>query len=312
MTQTSATAQTKGSKKMFLSIASGRSTTPWYAVGSKIGEVVSRYLPDIDLASVTGANAGNPKDIENGIKDFAFAYTCTISDALAGNPPYEKKYQNIRIISVLYPTYLQIFSHARSGIKSVRDLLGKKVAVGMPGTNTEVIAKRLLEGLDLTFEDLKKSGGKFLLIGYEDAKQALADGQLDAGFWSSTIPVKDAVELQLQHDIRLLDLDPKLVEKIANKYNDVFVETIPANVYKNQPKSVLSLATPGAIMVRKDLNEETVYKVTKAIWEHWQEIAEVHATTKKEFKPENALKGFDKALLHPGARKYYVEKGMLK
>ncbi|MFP4482285.1 MAG: TAXI family TRAP transporter solute-binding subunit [Thermovirgaceae bacterium] len=290
-----------------LSFATGGTAGTYYPIGSGIASIVTKQLPDLEItAETTGASVANLKMLRDKRVDLMLGASNTSWGAYEGHEPFEgEPVKNIRGIACLYPEIFQFVVREGSDQETIYDLKGKKVAVGAPGSGTERTAKMVLEAHGLTYDDIDV---QFLNFG--EAVTALKDRLIDCAVIGSGIPTSAVVDASASMEINLLELDIPVMEEFMEDRPYLTLITIPGETYTGVSEDVKAVASPAILSAEKDISEETVYKIVKAIFENLDELAGIHAQGKM-IKLETALSAMS-IPLHPGAKKYYKEVGVLK
>ena len=205
---------------------------------------------------------------------------------------------------MLYPEVTQVIATAESGIKNIADLKGKKVAVGAPGSGTEVNARQMLAEYGLTYTDLAKAD----YLSFNEAADQLKNKQIDAAFVTGAVPTSAVTEVTQTADIVVVAIDADKIAALNEKYPFYAEVVIPANSYKGQTTDVVAAAVMAMLIVPEDLSEDLVYNMTKNMFEQRQVIIDTHARG-NDIKLETALVGMP-IDVHPGAQKYYDEMGI--
>lgn len=219
-----------------------------------------------------------------------------------GNPA-----ENLRGWIPLYSSFVQIVVLNDSPIKTIEDLKGKRVSVGPMGSGTENIAKSFFTGAGMTYEDF----GKVYYLPYAESNSGLIEGSLDAAFIATGIPTPAVEELSATRDIRILTVEPKEAKIITSDYPYFSPGIIPADTYGFLDKDLPTVRGATIAFIHKDIPEDVVYKMTKAIWENIDILASIHSS-QKHLKPGMISSGVQSIMdLHPGAEKYYREQGWL-
>jgi hypothetical protein len=285
-------------------IATGGTGGVYYPLG---GEFATIFQNHAGLSSatpqVTGASKENMQYLSKGEVHVAFTQNDILDYAVNGTEIFDQKLDGISALGSLYPEIIQLVVSADSGIESIYDLKGKKVSVGAPGSGNEANSKQILAAAGLTYDDIDEQ-----LKSYADSADAFKDGLIDAMFVTSGIPNSSVQDIAVSKGIRVLSLDEDVIAKLKEQYPFFIDETIPKETYQGQTEDAKTVAVLATLAVRSDLSEEFVYNLTKALFENLDSIT--HAKG-KEIKPENALKGIS-VPVHPGAQKYYDEKGITK
>ncbi len=299
--------QEAGTQKYSFSMATGGTTGTYYPLGTAIAQVITEYVDNVSVeARSTGASVANINLLKDGQADMAFVQNDIAYYAYNGVEVFQgKKVDNIAGMMALYPEHIQIVTLADSGINSVADLKGKRVAVGAAGSGVEANAKQILEVYGLTFDDLALADH----VSFKDAVQKLKNNQLDAAFLTAGYPTAAVNELAASKAIKLIPIDDEHAQALKEKYPFYVQDIIPAGTYKGVDEDVKTVAVKAILIVRKDIPEDVVYNMLKAIFEHTDEIAKAHAKGAM-INLDNAVKGMS-IPWHPGAKKFFTEKGKL-
>jgi len=294
-----ATAQAENPK--FLSMLTGGTGGTYYPLGGAIAKIVSDETGIKTDALSSNASADNIIALNDGEAEIAFTQTDVAAYAIDGiNNFKDQKIEGIQALGSLYPETVQIITTEKSGIKTVNDLKGKKVSVGAPGSGTYVSAEQILEVYGLNMKDIRAQH-----LDFGESVSGIQDGNIDAAFITAGTPTGAVEQLTATAKVNVLPIDGEEAKKLIDKYPFYGVDTIKEGTY-GLANDVDSVAVLAMLVVQKDLPEDAVYNITKAIYENLDKIAHAKA---KEISLDNALDGigFD---LHPGAKKYYEEKGL--
>lgn len=294
-----ATAQAENPK--FLSMLTGGTGGTYYPLGGAIAKIVSDETGIKTDALSSNASADNIIALNDGEAEIAFTQTDVAAYAIDGiNNFKDQKIEGIQALGSLYPETVQIITTEKSGIKTVNDLKGKKVSVGAPGSGTYVSAEQILEVYGLNIKDIRAQH-----LDFGESVGGIQDGNIDAAFITAGTPTGAVEQLTATAKVNVLPVDGEEAKKLIDKYPFYGVDTIKEGTY-GLANDVDSVAVLAMLVVQKDLPEDAVYNITKAIYENLDKIAHAKA---KEISLDKALDGigFD---LHPGAKKYYEEKGL--
>jgi hypothetical protein len=194
---------------------------------------------------------------------------------------------------------------AASPIKSIADLMGKKVGVGAPGSGTEANFRQLLDAYGMKKEDVNAQ-----FLSFSESAEAYKDKHIDAFIVTAGIPNAGIMDVATQNEIRILNIPADVAAKLTQKYPFLAAVKVPANTYKGQTTEVATVAVNAVLICGSSLSEAMVYNLTKALFENQAELAAAHAKG-KELNIQYAVKGVS-IPFHPGAVKYYKEKGLMK
>jgi uncharacterized protein len=282
-----------------VTIATGGASGPYNILGTTMADIYTKAFDVNSRTQTTGASVENINLLAQKKVEMAFVMADALSQALNGEVSFKEPVKDISQVATLYPNVVQIIAKKGSGIKTIEDLKGKRVAVGDQNSGVEVNARQLLEGHGLTYEDLKVD-----YLGYAEAADGLTAGTIDAAFLTSGLPNASVMELSETLDIELVTIDPTNVKELSEKYPYFISYEIPADTYGNK-EPIKTAAVPNALVVQKDMSDDDVYELTKTFFENLKKLENSHQSA-KEISIEAAQEGMI-APLHPGAKRYYDE-----
>ncbi|WP_077215177.1 TAXI family TRAP transporter solute-binding subunit [Bacillus dakarensis] len=288
-----------GLETNIVTIATGGSSGPYNIIGTTLGNEYTELYGVNSKPQTTGASVENINLIKEGKVEMAFVMSDVLTEAVTGTGNFSEPVEEVSQMAVLYPNFVQIVTTADSGIKTIEDLKGKRVAVGDQNSGVEINARNLLAGHGITYDDIKVD-----YLGYAEAADGLKSGTVDAAFLTSGLPNASVLELSKTLDINLVSVDPANIEKIAEDQEYFVAIDIPADTYGNA-EAIPTAAIMNALVVRSDLSEDDVYKLTKTFFESLDKLGNAHQAA-TEVSLEAAQKGMV-APVHPGAQKYYDE-----
>ena len=297
-----------------LKAAAGGAGGGWYQAFSQIVQLVKEKEPSITIKVVPGSGLANPPRVNSGEVQLGFAFPPFINAASNGKEPYKKAYPNLRTIAVGFgKNPLQFVVTKDSGINSVEEIVQKKIplklAADRVGTTDEWCTKTVLGFYDVTYKDIKKWGGKVMHLGYGDIETSLKDRNANATFVIISPPASILTSVAISRPIQLLEMPQPLMDFLVNDWS-FSPSVIEKGTYKGQDQDVRTALLSTAIMVRNSVPEDVVYKITKVIMENPERIRKISPTF-KDFTPAKAVIGTGTEL-HPGTKKYAMEKGYLK
>ncbi len=298
-------------EQKFIRMFSGPEGGSWYPLGAAMMSVLEKKIPGISTSNGPGGGVGNCKAVHAKRADLGWTYTHTSYAAIQGLHPFDKKYDNIRHLMSLYPGVFQMAVPRNSDIKSPADMANKRIVPGVTGFTGTIIAEQVLQAYDLNFDKIKQNGGTVTFVGYADSAALLKDGHSDVYMAVTSLPQATILDLNFQPGIRLIGVDDAHMKKILEIEPGLMPYTVPPNTYDGQTEPVLTPATVTQIIVGKDVPDEMVYQIVKTLYDSWPELAQVKKKDIEDSKPEQALLG-NRIEVHPGALKYYKEKGYAK
>lgn len=287
-----------------ISVATGGTGGVYYPMGGGIAEIINKHVDGYAAtAEVTGASVENMGLIATGDADLAIALADTVQQAHSGTGRFEgQELAMIRAIGSLYANMIQIVTLADSGINSIDDLKGKRVSVGAPGSGTEVNAKTLLEANGISFDDFTAER-----LNFNETADALNNGDIDAGFWSVGAPTSSILNLATTNKIKIIGLTEAHVAAATGADAILSPLSLPGGIYDGVDEAVATLGVPNVLTVSSEMDEDTVYNITKAMFENITELQAVHPAA-NETTIEFTLQATP-VPLHPGAIRYYEEVG---
>jgi TRAP transporter TAXI family solute receptor len=292
--------------QQFVNVLTGGTSGVYYPLGVAIGKIFSDKLPDVKTqVQATKASVENLILLQQGRGEVAFALGDSLKAAWEGDEEagFKAKLDRLRTIGAIYPNYIQIVATADSGIKTLADLKGKSLSVGAPKSGTELNSRAILAAAGLSYKDL----GKVEYLPFAESVDLMKNRQLDATLQSAGLGVASLKDLSTSIDIVVVAVPKQVVDKIGPPFTAV---KIPANTYTGQEKDVPTAAVTNYLVTSTAVSDDLAYQMTKLIYESLPELANSHVAG-KDIKLETAANG-SPIPLHPGAIRYYKEKGLLK
>jgi uncharacterized protein len=309
-----AEAQSPKQEKLSFSIVTGGTGGVWYPLGGAIAGIIGKYVPNTEAtAEATTAAIDNMKLLTAGKAGLSFAYDYHIGWANDGKVPGLTGKHKIRMVMGFYEQPLHIVTKDGSGITSAMQLKGKRVSVGAPNSGTEEQADYVLKALGIDWnKDIKREK-----LGASESVSALKDGKLDAFFWSGAVPTGAIIDLASTPGLKmvLLPVAGETATKIMKGNPGVFHKTIFAKgSYTGVDKDVDAIAITAVLQAMDTFPAERVYQILKAIFDNKAELVAVWKDAAKLTPAMAVTQVTPDALtyLHPGALRFFKEKGALK
>lgn len=289
-----------------LSLATGGTAGTYYPIGAAITNVITKNVPGVEVtAEATGASVANLKMIAENKVDFMMGAANTSYGGFTGEDPFPTPISNIRGMMALYPETFQFVVLKSSGLKTLSDLRGKRVVVGAPGSGTERTAKLMLEAHGIDYSDIKP---QFLSFG--EGVTALKDRLVDCAIVGAGTPTSAVVDAAASLDINLLSVKQEAFDKVGKDIQYLTMVTIPAGTYRGVDEDIRTVASPALLITRMDMDDDVIYDIIAALFDNLSDIHASHVQG-KSITLETALNGMSLPL-HPGAERYFKEKGILK
>lgn len=292
-----------GGDKTTLKMATGGTTGTYYAYSGTVSQVLSKQIANLSFdVQSTGASKANIYLVADEEADIAIVQNDVMYYAYKGIDLFDgEAITGFSAMAGCYAEVCQIVS--KSNINSIADLKGKRVSVGDIGSGCEFNARQILEAYGITFNDIIVNN-----LSFNDSATALKDDKIDAFFCVAGAPTTAIVELATSNQIKLLEIDDDHAAKLIADYPFYTKYDVPGGSYKGVDSDVQTVAVVATYIVSNDLDEDLVYKMTKTLFEHADDIAAGHAKG-AELDPVYAVSGIS-IPIHPGAEKYYQEIGV--
>jgi TRAP transporter TAXI family solute receptor len=291
-----------------ISIATGGTGGVYYPMGGGLAAMLSSKVPGMSAtAEVTGGSVDNLKLIGTGKPYVGFSMADAAKDASVGDDKFKDKPIDLRTLLILYPNLMHVATVESTGIKTMKDLKGKRISTGAPGSATEVMAFRLLEaaGLDKD-KDVKRER-----LSVAESVNAVKDRKIDAFFWVGGLPTAAVTDLANSPGMKIVMVDTAAeVPAMNKKYGNLYFPTvIPKAIYSGMAKDNKVAAVANILVVNANMSNEDAYKIVKAIFDNQVDLVRSHAeyiNIKLDSQKANATP----VAYHPGALKYFKEKGV--
>jgi uncharacterized protein len=301
-------ANNAGAQQVNIAIATGGTGGVYYPLGGGMANVLSRYVPGYAAtARVTGGSVDNLKLIDTKQSEVALVMVDAALDALKGEDKFKGHPVDVRTLMVLYPNRMHVVSIEGRGVEKMSDLKGKRVSTGSPGSATEVMAFRVIEaaGLDKD-KDMRRER-----LGVAESVNAIKDGKIDAFFWVGGLPTAGVTDLGATPGvkIKLIDHDDA-VDKMNAKYGGIYsAGVITAKTYPGQDKDNKITVVQNILVANKSMDDKVAYDIVKTFIEKRDELIAVHREAESIELANQAPKN-SPIPWHPGAAKYFAEKGV--
>jgi len=291
-----------------ISIATGGTGGVYYPMGGGIAAALSKHVPGMQAtAEVTGGSVDNLKLIGSGKPYIALTMVDATLDAYRGEDKFKGNKVAVRTLMVLYPNRMHVVSIEGRGVTKMADLKGKRVSTGSPGSATEVMAFRVIEAAGLD----KDSDMKRERLGVAESVNAIKDGKIDAFFWVGGLPTAAVTDLANTPGTKIRMIDhADTVPAMNKKYGNLYIEdAIGKDVYKGMDADNKQATVMNILVTHESMDEKTAYNIVKTIFDKRDDLIAVHKEA-ANFKLENQKTSATPVPFHPGAVKYFAEKGI--
>ena len=290
------------SEKKFLNIGTGGTAGTYYPIGGAIAEILNKEIPGMNAsAQSTGASVANINMLRDGAIDLATVQNDITYYAVSGTEMFDgKKVEGLQGIASLYPETCQFVTLQSSGIKSLVELKGKRVAVGAAGSGAEANSRQILAAYGITYDDIDEQ-----FLSFAEGASALKDGNVDVAVLTAGYPTASVQDIASQNPVRLLPVDENIADALIAKYPFYTKTVIPAGTYAGFDEAVPSVSVMAMLVAGPSVDAALGHDITKAIFTHLDRLQAAH-TVGKQITKEGAKSGMSLPM-NPGAEKYFAE-----
>jgi len=289
-------------EKKFINIATGGTAGTYYPIGGAMAEILNKAVPGMNAsAQSTGASVSNVNMLKDEQVDMAIIQNDIAYYAVNGTEMFkDKEVKSLRGIATLYPETCQFVTLDSSGIKSVADVKGKRVAVGAAGSGVEANVRQILEIYGISYDDITVQ-----YLSFAEGASALKDGNVDVACLTAGYPTAAVQDVSSQNKIRLLPVDAAKADELIAKYPFYTKTIIPAGTYQGFDEDVPAVSVMAMLVASDKIDEKLGYDITKALFTNLDRIQAAHSVGKLITK-EGALNGMP-LQMNAGAEKFFKE-----
>lgn len=284
-------------------------TGGWMMLASGVSKILNENLPDYNVTPVPSPRGSmeNIETIAKGERELGLTMANIALLGLRGAEPFKAPLKGVNGWFSAHHGYWYLLARADSGIKTVEDLKGKRIAIGNPGDGDEALNKEVLPALGLEWDEFTQE-----YSGFSDAMNLVKQNQVDALAYVAAPRLPSLTELMTTKDMTLIRIDPEKMKALEEEIPYLVVRTMPKTDFPalDMPEEAPVFSVNHIVICSEDLDEETMYKFTKALVENIGQVQEISKTF-SIITPENAVKGMP-IPFHPGALKYYREAGLVE
>ena len=293
---------------VFINFPTASTTGAVYAVGAALANIWNDNIEGIQVpAEASNGGVQNLGLMSVGDAHVSVAVTSIITEQKQGINSFQgRKYDGVRILSALYYNFNQIVVSSSSGIDSINDIKGKRFAPGSPGGTTEVETRVHLTAAGMKYPE--EIAAQF--VGFTEAVDLMRNKQLDGAWIQAGLPTAAVSEICSTAGGKLVPMDDALIKKLTSEHSWYNDDIVPAGTYDGQTEDIRTTSITITLVVDESVPEDLVYNMAKAMWENIDLLRNAHNAL-KDATVEGAVKNLAGLPLHPGAEKYYKEKGVM-
>jgi TRAP transporter TAXI family solute receptor len=291
----------KPAEQVFINIASGGTAGTYFPLAGGMADIWNKNIPGVNAtAQSTGASVANINLLRDGEADVIMVQNDIAYYAANGTEMFEgDAYPALRGLCILYPETIQIVTIEGTGIDTVADLKGKRVAVGAAGSGTEANARQILEAAGITYDDITVQ-----YLSFAEAANNLKDGNVDAAFVTAGHPTAAIQDIGAQHKVKLVVVEDDMADALIAKYPFYTKIVVPGGTYSGIDEDIKTVAVQAMLAIDADMDEDLAYNMLKTMYDNHDRMKAAHTTAGAKIKPETGLDGMG-IELHPGAAKYF-------
>jgi TRAP transporter TAXI family solute receptor len=278
----------------------------WIPLGGALKSMWETAIPGLAIQQTPGAGIANVRGVDEGKAQVGFANSATTVDGIEGRAPYPRKTAKVCQVANLYPQYFQVVALKDANVKSFADWKGKSLVTQSKGNTSEILTAEVLKINGMSYQSLGKANFQ---ASYNDAVDMMKDGHVQVFTLGTTAPASAVMDLASARDVELVPVDDKTMTTLHKQNPGYHKLVIKAGTYPKQDKDVAAIGYSTHIVAACDLPEDLVYKMTKTMAAHIDDMAAV-------VKPIHGLTVKDMAVdigvpFHKGAAKFYKEAGVM-
>ncbi|MDL2263857.1 TAXI family TRAP transporter solute-binding subunit [Synergistaceae bacterium OttesenSCG-928-I11] len=292
-----------------LAFGTAASTNTYYLVGAAVASLINKYIDGVECnVEVTSGVQENLTLVMKGEAQLGMADSDVLQKAYKGEREFKgKDYSRIRVLMSGHSTYHYFYTPESSQYKSLRDVKGARISLGVRGAAAYPYLEKLLENLGI---DVYKDAKHFYMTNGEQVA-AMVDGKLDVGRCGSGVPAAPMIEVTNSIPVRFLEITEEDVQELNKSFPLLVPAVVPAGTYKGQDKDYHTMRGVSYIVVRDDMSDDLVVRILDAIVNHNEELKAINIDA-GQYNPENAATNMDilGVPFHPAAERYWKDKGV--
>ncbi len=293
-------------------IATGNETGVYFPAGGAICRMVNRNASSLGFRCALESTDGSTYNLDalrNGYVDFAIVQSDWQYHAFFGSGPFndEGPHKGMRSVFSLHPEAFTVVVRKDDSIHQFEDIRGKRVNVGGVGTGQRATLEVLMEQYGWSMKDFSEA----LEYKASDQPRLLCSGKIDVMLYVVGHPSGAVKEATTLCDSVILPVRGKAVNKLISTHSYYRKTMVPGGVYRNNPESVWTFGVAATLVTTDAVPDEQVYALVKAVFENLDLFRRLHPAL-ANLKPESMVRDGLTAPLHPGAERYYREKGWIR
>jgi hypothetical protein len=294
----------------FLTVGTGGVTGVYYPAGGAVCRLVNARRSEHGIrcsVESTGGSVYNVNALKRGEMELAVVQSDFQAYGYNGENGFAEPFNEMRSLFSLHGEPIQLMVRQDAKIKSFADLKGKRVNIGNPGSGHRVMMELIMKHVGMMTSDFALTSE----LQSSEQAAALCDDRVDAAFWAAGVPNGSAQEAAATCAISILPLDGKWVDEFLKKYTAYAEDTVRGGIYPGIQKDVPTFGARATVVTRADVDEEATYQLVRSVFDALDEFKQLHPAL-ADLDPKTMASGALTAPLHPGAERYYREKGLIE
>jgi TRAP transporter TAXI family solute receptor len=297
-------------QQKFITIGTGGVTGVYYAVGGAVCRLMNKDRAKTGIrcsVESTGGSVFNANAIKSGELDFGLSQSDIQYNATKGEAQFKGKADpDLRAVFSVHPEPFTVLARKEAGVTKFEDFKGKRFNVGNPGSGTLASMEELLKQMGWTKADFSLAAE----LKADEQGTALCDNKIDGFFYGVGHPSAAIQDPTTACGAKLVPLTGKAVDDLVKAHSYYAIATIPGGMYANNPNPTTTYGVLATMITSSKVADQTVYELVKAVFENFDEFKKLHPAF-ANLDPKKMVKDGLSAPLHPGAVKYYKEKGWM-
>jgi len=298
-------------QQRFITIGTGGVTGVYYAVGGAICRLMNKDRKTHGIrcsVESTGGSAFNVNTIKSGELDFGLAQSDVQYNSLKGLGAFkDNAFGELRAVFSVHPEPFTVLARKEANVTKFEELKGKRVNVGNPGSGTRASMEELLAAMGWNLSDFSLASE----LKADEHGPALCDNKIDAFFYGVGHPSANIQDPTTTCGAKLVSITGPAVDKLIADKPYYAKASIPGGLYANNPQPTETYGVLATVVTSAKAPDEAVYQLVKAVFENFNEFKSLHPAF-ANLDPAKMVKDGNSAPLHPGAAKYYKEKGWIQ
>lgn len=295
-------------KLIIFAVGTGDFGGTFYPVGETISKIINEHVYGVKAyVEMTGGSMDNARMVGSGELLFGLAIGDVAYSAYNGEGHFSTAHPNLTCLFATYSSISQWVTLQSSPVNTVEDLRGEKIAVGMPGSGSEVLSRMVLKAAGINYP------GEIvpLYIGVGEGAAAVRDGLITAAHTVGGIPFSAYESLAEEKPVKFLPLSQETIKTVIEETPYYYAAKIPARSYAGQLEEINTLGVKCLFLAnKKDVSDELAYQITKAVWENMSLMISGHPSLRT--MTEDFVATDLPVPLHPGAERYWREVGIIE